>query len=52
MVNNMVRENTKKTLMFVTPVVLILLLSVVTPGLVHSEDVDTEENYHITTTKQ
>ncbi len=47
MVNNMVRENAKKTFIFVTPVVLILLLSLVTPGLTQAEDVDTEENDYI-----
>ncbi len=39
----MVSDNTKITFMFVTPVVLILLLSVVTPGLVRAEDVNIED---------
>ncbi len=40
-------ENTKKTFMFVTPVVLILLLTAVAPALVHPEEVDAEENDYI-----
>ncbi len=40
-------KDKRKTFMFVTPVILILLLSVITPGLVHAEDVDNEGNNYI-----